>query len=120
MDHLKATRNFTLQHLRFLVRSASTIFRGQCITDFTILQVIDEADRLLSQNFNDWLKVLNERIQSEETPDDEAEIEADGRLDTEALPAYASAPHALGSFSICAEPELKLTKEGSVSNLCQR
>ncbi|GJJ08218.1 hypothetical protein Clacol_002427 [Clathrus columnatus] len=35
IDHLKGTRNFTLQHLRFLV--------------------MDEADRLLTQSFQDWL-----------------------------------------------------------------
>lgn len=35
IDHLDGTRNFTLQHLRFLV--------------------IDEADRLLAQSFQDWL-----------------------------------------------------------------
>ncbi|KAG6373406.1 P-loop containing nucleoside triphosphate hydrolase protein [Boletus reticuloceps] len=35
MDHLNGTPNFSLQHLRFLV--------------------IDEADRLLSQSFQDWL-----------------------------------------------------------------
>ncbi|KDQ19346.1 hypothetical protein BOTBODRAFT_62759 [Botryobasidium botryosum FD-172 SS1] len=35
MDHLKETPNFTLQHLRFLV--------------------IDEADRLITQAFQDWL-----------------------------------------------------------------
>lgn len=35
MDHLASTPNFTLQHLRFLV--------------------IDEADRLLNQSFQDWL-----------------------------------------------------------------
>ncbi|PFH53179.1 hypothetical protein AMATHDRAFT_138341 [Amanita thiersii Skay4041] len=35
MDHLNATPNFSLQHLRFLV--------------------IDEADRLLAQSFQDWL-----------------------------------------------------------------
>jgi ATP-dependent RNA helicase DDX51/DBP6 len=39
MDHLTSTPNFTLQHLRFLV--------------------IDEADRLLNQSFQNWLsKVL--------------------------------------------------------------
>ena len=39
MDLLNQTRGFTLQHLRFLV--------------------IDEADRLLDQSFQDWLnKVL--------------------------------------------------------------
>lgn len=35
MDHLNETPNFSLQHLRFLV--------------------IDEADRLLAQSFQDWL-----------------------------------------------------------------
>ncbi|KAG8964838.1 ATP-dependent RNA helicase dbp6 [Tulasnella sp. 419] len=35
IDHLKETSNFTLQHLRFLV--------------------IDEADRLITQSFQDWL-----------------------------------------------------------------
>ncbi|KAJ9117288.1 hypothetical protein QFC20_000435 [Naganishia adeliensis] len=35
MDHLHATPNFSLQHLRFLI--------------------IDEADRLLNQSFQDWL-----------------------------------------------------------------
>jgi superfamily II DNA/RNA helicase len=35
MDHLQTTRGFTLQHLSFLV--------------------IDEADRLLAQHYNDWV-----------------------------------------------------------------
>lgn len=35
IDHLSGSRNFTLQHLRFLV--------------------VDEADRLLAQSFQDWL-----------------------------------------------------------------
>jgi len=40
MDHLSTTPNFTLQHLRFLI--------------------IDEADRLLNQSFQNWLsKVLS-------------------------------------------------------------
>lgn len=43
MDHLKATQGFSLQHLRFLV--------------------IDEADRLLNQSFNDWLKTVLSRIE---------------------------------------------------------
>lgn len=37
-DHIRETRNFTLQHLRFLV--------------------IDEADRLLNQSYNDWLNQI--------------------------------------------------------------
>ena len=38
MDHLNSTPNFTLQHVRFLV--------------------IDEADRLLNQSYNDWLNQI--------------------------------------------------------------
>ncbi|KAI7898685.1 P-loop containing nucleoside triphosphate hydrolase protein [Cokeromyces recurvatus] len=38
IDHLTSTPNFTLQHLRFLV--------------------IDEADRLLNQSYNDWLNKI--------------------------------------------------------------
>ncbi|KAF9230584.1 P-loop containing nucleoside triphosphate hydrolase protein [Melanogaster broomeanus] len=50
MDHLNGTPNFSLQHLRFLV--------------------IDEADRLLSQSFQDWLvqvlAAIHHRIPSED------------------------------------------------------
>ncbi|GAA5920077.1 hypothetical protein JCM1841_004080 [Sporobolomyces salmonicolor] len=38
MDHLKATKGFSLQHLRFFV--------------------VDEADRLLTQSFHDWLPTI--------------------------------------------------------------
>ncbi|BGO95421.1 hypothetical protein NBRC10512_001389 [Rhodotorula toruloides] len=38
MDHLKSTAGFSLQHLRFLV--------------------VDEADRLLTQSFHDWLPTV--------------------------------------------------------------
>ncbi|KAK4051503.1 ATP-dependent RNA helicase dbp6 [Microbotryomycetes sp. JL221] len=41
IDHLRLTKGFNLQHLRFLI--------------------IDEADRLMNQSFNDWLPlILNE------------------------------------------------------------
>merc|ERR1711939_171277 len=55
MDHLKATPNFTLQHLRFLV--------------------IDEADRLLNQSFNDWLSTVLSSIEVSplQTTDDDGE-----------------------------------------------
>lgn len=76
MDHLRSTKNFTLQHLRFLV--------------------IDEADRLLSQNFNDWLKVLIAHIESKEglqdaldtstgSIDEGEEKDVDMPLETDAL-----------------------------------
>ncbi|KAI0242046.1 ATP-dependent RNA helicase dbp6 [Massospora cicadina] len=45
MDHLKGTPNFSLQHLQFMV--------------------IDEADRLLSDNFSDWLPKVLEVIERE-------------------------------------------------------
>ena len=38
VDHIQGTINFTVQHLAFLV--------------------IDEADRLLNQNFHEWLKQI--------------------------------------------------------------
>ncbi|KAJ1653105.1 ATP-dependent RNA helicase dbp6 [Dispira simplex] len=43
VDHLANTRNFTLQHLEFLV--------------------IDEADRLLHQNYSDWLPRVLEAVE---------------------------------------------------------
>ncbi|KAJ8102682.1 P-loop containing nucleoside triphosphate hydrolase protein [Lipomyces tetrasporus] len=42
VDHILSTQRFTLQHLRYLV--------------------IDEADRLLNQSFQDWVDVLMESL----------------------------------------------------------
>ena len=42
IDHLQHTRNFSLQHVRFLV--------------------IDEADRLLNQSFDGWLSTVQAHI----------------------------------------------------------
>ncbi|KAK9365830.1 P-loop containing nucleoside triphosphate hydrolase protein [Lipomyces kononenkoae] len=42
VDHIRSTQGFTLQHLRYLV--------------------IDEADRLLNQSFQDWADVLMESL----------------------------------------------------------
>lgn len=53
MDHLKSTPGFTLQHLRFLV--------------------IDEADRLLNQSFNDWLRIVLANIERTTLPEDDEE-----------------------------------------------
>ncbi|KAJ1960147.1 ATP-dependent RNA helicase dbp6, partial [Dispira parvispora] len=47
VDHLANTRNFTLQHLEFLV--------------------IDEADRLLHQNYSDWLPRVLEAVDTHTT-----------------------------------------------------
>ena len=43
MDHLRSTPRFTLQHLQFLV--------------------VDEADRLTSQSFQDWLPTVLEAVE---------------------------------------------------------
>jgi len=63
MDHLKSTKGFSLQHLRYLV--------------------IDEADRLLNQSFNDWLKTILSHIEltaSDSVDDvDDLEDSADAR-----------------------------------------
>ncbi|BEI90546.1 uncharacterized protein CcaverHIS019_0306160 [Cutaneotrichosporon cavernicola] len=48
MDHLASTPNFTLQHLRFLV--------------------IDEADRLLNQSFQNWLAQVLAHTRPPTTP----------------------------------------------------
>ncbi|WVF67768.1 hypothetical protein IAT40_002528 [Kwoniella sp. CBS 6097] len=48
MDHLTSTPNFTLQHLRFLI--------------------IDEADRLLNQSFQNWLSSVLSYIRPPENP----------------------------------------------------
>ncbi|BGP58105.1 ATP-dependent RNA helicase dbp6 [Rhodotorula sphaerocarpa] len=44
MDHLKSTAGFSLQHLRYLV--------------------VDEADRLLTQSFHDWLPTVLSALKS--------------------------------------------------------
>ncbi|THH07154.1 hypothetical protein EW145_g3572 [Phellinidium pouzarii] len=51
IDHLTATPGFTLQHLRFLV--------------------IDEADRLLAQSFQDWLAQVLAALRPSTRPIDE-------------------------------------------------
>ncbi|KAJ1982814.1 ATP-dependent RNA helicase dbp6 [Dimargaris verticillata] len=48
IDHLAGTANFTLQHLEFLV--------------------IDEADRLLGQNYQDWLVKVLDATESSSSP----------------------------------------------------
>lgn len=59
MDHLKSTPGFSLQHLRYLVRSVEQLLRGYKATDGPALaQVVDEADRLLTQSFHDWLPTV--------------------------------------------------------------
>lgn len=101
MDHLKSTRNFTLQHLRFLV--------------------IDEADRLLSQNFNDWLKVLIAHIENREGgPDavgDSAAEEGQGkRVDLDSVMETDSlAPQLVDSRFPLLDASSSQTRASSVS-----
>jgi len=65
MDHLNGTPNFSLQHLRFLV--------------------IDEADRLLAQSFQDWLSQV---LGATRPP---AHLEKDAALGDEASIPYPDA-----------------------------
>ncbi|KAI8814238.1 P-loop containing nucleoside triphosphate hydrolase protein [Cladochytrium replicatum] len=59
VDHMKGTKGFSLQHLRFLV--------------------IDEADRLLNQQFQDWLtRVLNATMGSGQSERIEKRCTTDG------------------------------------------
>lgn len=55
MDHINSTKNFSLQHLRFLVHRISLSNPTHEIITQRRSQVIDEADRLLAQSFQDWL-----------------------------------------------------------------
>jgi ATP-dependent RNA helicase DDX51/DBP6 len=53
MDHINGTPNFSLQHLRYLVRPSLTVIIRFHLR--LVPQVIDEADRLLAQSFQNWL-----------------------------------------------------------------
>ncbi|KAJ3006025.1 ATP-dependent RNA helicase dbp6 [Thoreauomyces humboldtii] len=78
MDHLKGTKGFTLRHLRFLV--------------------IDEADRLLNQSYQDWLSHVLEATQEAAHTTDltTASAETTGwaalgfRVDDHGLPVHAA------------------------------
>lgn len=65
MDHLAGTEGFSLRDLRFLVRAPllallCSFATGADLALAALLtrQVIDEADRLLNQSFNDWLQIV--------------------------------------------------------------
>jgi ATP-dependent RNA helicase DDX51/DBP6 len=55
---LNGTNNFTLQHLRFLV--------------------IDEADRLLGQSYQDWLPRVLDTLSTTRTPPAHTTTQEDG------------------------------------------
>ena len=98
MDHLKATPGFTLQHLRFLV--------------------IDEADRLLNQSFNDWLKTVLNHIERtsvrEHDLDEEDDQSSANRRNSR---ADAVAPALMESSFACMRTDLDAKLCGSVSSL---
>ncbi|RXK41055.1 hypothetical protein M231_01686 [Tremella mesenterica] len=68
IDHLSQTPNFTLQHLRFLV--------------------IDEADRLLNQSYQDWLMMV---LRHTRPTDDKMGLEREIMPDDHVAPLWMSA-----------------------------
>ncbi|EIW66250.1 hypothetical protein TREMEDRAFT_35235, partial [Tremella mesenterica DSM 1558] len=68
IDHLSQTPNFTLQHLRFLV--------------------IDEADRLLNQSYQDWLMMV---LRHTRPTDDNMALEREIMPDDHVAPLWMSA-----------------------------
>lgn len=95
MDHLTSTPNFTLQHLRFLV--------------------IDEADRLLNQSYNDWLNQILHATRPEQRPHAPAldfKYDAQGVIEADAI-----APSFLKSFYALPNTDLDLPKAPSVSSM---
>ncbi|KAF9947311.1 ATP-dependent RNA helicase dbp6 [Mortierella alpina] len=101
IDHIKSTPNFTLQHLRFLV--------------------IDEADRLLNQSFQDWLYHILTAIHP--SPDKKL-LGADGsntiqiKRDKHGFPIHdAIAPGFLSSFFELPESDVEDPKALSVQKL---
>ncbi|KAI8605394.1 P-loop containing nucleoside triphosphate hydrolase protein [Dissophora ornata] len=89
IDHIKSTPNFTLQHLRFLV--------------------IDEADRLLNQSFQDWLYHILTAIH----PSPERRL-----LGADGFPIHdAVAPGFLSSFFQLPESDVEDPKALSVQKL---
>ncbi|KAF9113661.1 ATP-dependent RNA helicase dbp6 [Mortierella sp. AM989] len=101
IDHIKSTPNFTLQHLRFLV--------------------IDEADRLLNQSFQDWLYHILKAIH----PSPERKLlGADGsetirvKTDQYGFPTHdAIAPGFLSSYFKLPESDVEDPKALSVQKL---
>ncbi|KAI1308180.1 ATP-dependent RNA helicase dbp6 [Mortierella claussenii] len=101
IDHIKSTPNFTLQHLRFLV--------------------IDEADRLLNQSFQDWLHHILTAIH----PSPERKLlGADGsdtiqiKRDQHGFPIHdAIAPGFLSSYFQLPESDVEDPKALSVQKL---
>ncbi|KAG2206928.1 hypothetical protein INT46_005448 [Mucor plumbeus] len=95
MDHLTSTPNFTLQHLRFLV--------------------IDEADRLLNQSYNDWLNQILLATRPEQKPNApslEFKYDKHGVIEADAI-----APSFLKTFYSLPNTDLDLPKAPSIQKL---
>ncbi|KAG0337383.1 ATP-dependent RNA helicase dbp6 [Podila horticola] len=100
IDHIKSTPNFTLQHLRFLV--------------------IDEADRLLNQSFQDWLYHILTAIHPSTDPAKmiRSPGEVDVKKDQYGFPIHdAIAPGFLSSFFQMPESDVEDPKALSVQKL---
>lgn len=100
IDHIKSTPNFTLQHLRFLV--------------------IDEADRLLNQSFQDWLYHILTAIHPSTDPAKmiRSPSEVDVKKDQHGFPIHdAIAPGFLSSFFQMPESDVEDPKALSVQKL---
>ncbi|CAO3680052.1 unnamed protein product [Rhizopus microsporus] len=95
IDHLNTTPNFTLQHVRFLV--------------------VDEADRLLNQSFNDWLNRILQATKpdgSQQVPPLDFKTDKDGMVLSDAI-----APTFLESFHSFPKTELDHPKVPSIQKL---
>ncbi|KAI9315750.1 P-loop containing nucleoside triphosphate hydrolase protein, partial [Dichotomocladium elegans] len=94
-EHLKETPNFTLQHLRFLV--------------------IDEADQLLNQRYNDWLNQILEATRPRPcAPGTPLSYKKDhhGVIEPDLI-----APYFLNSFFDLPRTDVDLTKAPTVQKL---
>lgn len=75
IDHLNGTPNFTLQHLRFLV--------------------IDEADRLLAQSFQDWLAQVLAALRPPKIGEDQSIVTSEDLFSAGSFYHDGLAPHCL-------------------------
>ncbi|ORZ13085.1 P-loop containing nucleoside triphosphate hydrolase protein [Absidia repens] len=95
MDHLKDTPNFTLQHLRFLV--------------------IDEADKLLNQSYQDW---LNHILHASQPPTSKNKSTLDFKTDKySVVESDGVAPSFMSSCFDLPTSDIDLPKAPSVQKL---
>ncbi|KIJ66690.1 hypothetical protein HYDPIDRAFT_174087 [Hydnomerulius pinastri MD-312] len=96
MDHLNGTPNFSLQHLRFLV--------------------IDEADRLLAQSFQDWLAQVLAATRPVPLPEDPSAASSPTSDDAHAIPPCDSRAPAFLQSSVN-QVDVSERKESSCQKL---